>query len=793
MRVLLSENPFPFDPTKMPWSDRGQWSCHWLTPDPPSANPVVVAYKLAFGVAETETVRIHVTADERYELWLNGEYIARGSERGDSEHWFFETYDLELSQGEHLLVAKVWSLAEKAPFAQITGGHGFLLCPQEPEWQEKIGTGKAGWQAKVLTGFEYLPPLTAWGTGHKLKVNGSQVSWGWEKGEGEGWTSVATGPAGMGPGVNDRTPKHILHHATLPPMREVLWRDSVVRHVSDAAVGETSKTPILAADDLAEEHAGWEELINSGRPLVVPANARKRVLIDLANYMCAYPQVQLCDGPGASVRIHWQESLHDELGKTDKGNRDQIEGKYFTTMWHNCDGVGDTFITDGGKHRRFDTLWWSAGRYVEILVDTEDEPLTIESLKFIETRYPYEFTATFECSEPRFKAVEPILTRVLEMCSHETYMDCPYYEQLQYVGDTRLQALVTYILTADDRLPRKAIEMFGASRRTSGLTQSRYPNNIIQIIPPFSLFWVGMISDYAHWRGDLPFVSRHMLGARAVLDAYRQKINADGLLDAMDGWNFVDWVGTWQGGMPKDASGGISSILNLQFAKFLLKAEKIENWLGEPEMGLRHKRTAESLIKAVNERFWSEERGLYANDLEHTEFSEHAQCLALLSHAVGPDRLDRVKEGLLANGDLDRATIYYSHYLFETFTLLGRTDQILERMPLWFDHVKNGLKTTIESPEPTRSDCHAWGAHPLFHLYASFLGIRPIAPGMTEVRITPQLGGVHRLSGTIPTPLGNLTVHLDGDHGSVLLPSGMKGELQLKGRRVPLTSGQTQF
>ena len=32
------------------------------------------------------------------------------------------------------------------------------------------------------------------------------------------------------------------------------------------------------------------------------------------------------------------------------------------------------------------------------------------------------------------------------MCAHETYMDCPYYEQLQYGGDTRLEILATYSL-----------------------------------------------------------------------------------------------------------------------------------------------------------------------------------------------------------------------------------------------------------------------------------------------------------------------------------------------------------
>ncbi|WP_372490084.1 hypothetical protein [Chitinophaga sedimenti] len=29
--------------------------------------------------------------------------------------------------------------------------------------------------------------------------------------------------------------------------------------------------------------------------------------------------------------------------------------------------------------------------------------------------------------------------RTSRLCAYETYMDCPYYEQLQYIGDTRIR------------------------------------------------------------------------------------------------------------------------------------------------------------------------------------------------------------------------------------------------------------------------------------------------------------------------------------------------------------------
>jgi hypothetical protein len=94
-----------------------------------AAPPVVVAYRRAFDVSAAAAVRLHVTADERYELFLDGQRVGRGPERGDPANWFYDTYDLALSAGGHCLVAKVWSMGEFAPRSQMSVRHGFLCSP----------------------------------------------------------------------------------------------------------------------------------------------------------------------------------------------------------------------------------------------------------------------------------------------------------------------------------------------------------------------------------------------------------------------------------------------------------------------------------------------------------------------------------------------------------------------------------------------------------------------------------------------------------------------------------------
>src|SRR5215813_6581710 len=78
--------------------------------------------------------------------------------------------------------------------------------------------------------------------------------------------------------------------------------------------------------------------------------------------------------------------------------------------------------------------------------------------------------------------------------------------QLQYIGDTRIQALISMYLTGDDRLVRQAISHFDASRIPEGITASRYPSDLGQYIPTFSLIWVAMVHDYWMHRDDAAYV-----------------------------------------------------------------------------------------------------------------------------------------------------------------------------------------------------------------------------------------------------------------------------------------------
>jgi hypothetical protein len=103
------------------------------------------------------------------------------------------------------------------------------------------------------------------------------------------------------------------------------------------------------------------------------------------------------------------------------------------------------------------------------------------------------------------------------------------------------------------------------------------------------------------------------------------------------------------------------------------------------------------------------------------------------------------------------------------------------------------MKTPVESPEPSRSDCHAWGSHPLFHARASLFGLRPAAPGFREVQIAPSPGGLKHIEVRAPHPRGWIEGRLefegDGCSGQITLPSGTEGVFVWRGQRKRLMAG----
>ncbi|MEI8288965.1 MAG: alpha-L-rhamnosidase C-terminal domain-containing protein [Verrucomicrobiota bacterium] len=737
--------------------------------------PVLLRFRRQFEAAAAP-VRIHVTADERFELFLDGNRIARGPDRSDVEHWSYATYDLRLAPGSHRLEALVWSIGPYAPVAQLSWRGGFIL-KAEGDYERQLTTGKAAWEVAKLAGCEFAPGIFFVGAQLTSLDCGPQ----WKEGD-YVQAKVIRAPVKSNP-YGESVPGWKLFPTTLP---DQLDREITGGHAVALGNGALGKDEVLNAEQARHpDLPQWQSLIDGRKQMIVPANSEQFLLWDLDNYYCAYPECEVSGGAGAKLAWSWAESLY--LPKSGaKGQRDEFIGKTFR-------GITDTFLPGGKAHQKFSTLWWRAGRWCLLSIKTGAEPLTLHRLALDESRYPYENESRFDNGDKLLPDVLALATRGLQMCSHETYMDCPFYEQLMYDGDTRLELLTTYAMTRDDRLAKRAIELFDFSRRNWGFVNERYPSFLAQHSPTFSLIWAIMLNDYAFWRNDPEFVRARAIGLRSMLEHFEPYVNGDGLLENLPGWPFMDWVPQWKTGNAPDAVNGVSALNNLLYVYALQKSAAVEDSLGEPLLAQRLRAKSARTAAAVRAKFWDESRGLLADNLAHTEFSEHGQCLALLSDTLTGDPARRCFGQLLAAPDLKRTTIYFSFYLMETWQKFGRGDLILERLGFWKDLVRQGLKTPVEAPGDTRSDCHAWGSHPLFHLHASIAGIRPASPGFRTVRIAPEPGELPKIQSRTPHPDGDIALDLTFKagrcRGRVELPAQITGVFVWQGREQKLNGG----
>jgi alpha-L-rhamnosidase len=495
-------------------------------------------------------------------------------------------------------------------------------------------------------------------------------------------------------------------------------------------------------------------------------------------------------GAGGSIALTYAEALRDASGR--KGDRDEIGGKTIV-------GVRDVFAPDGGARRRFRTLWFRTYRYVQLDVETADEPLRIHDVRGDFTAYPYRERGRFASDAAWIDSVWVMNWRTARLCAWETYFDTPYYEQLQYVGDTRIQALLSLYVAGDDRLVRNAIEQFDQSRAPDGLTASRYPSGLPQYIPPFSLLWVAMVHDYWMLRDDAAFVRRFLPGVRGVLAWFERRVDAAGLVGAAPWWGFVDWAPQWERGAPPGAerSGG-SAAVTLQYVYALDRAAALEDALGARELATGYRARAARLRAAVRARAWDPARRLFRDAPDSALYSQQTNVLAVLAGAVpAAERRDLVQR-VLADSSLVRASYYFSWYLLEAVREAGLGDRYVEQLAPWRTMLAMGFTTTPEAPEPSRSDSHAWSAHPNYGLLATVLGVRPGAPGFRTVTIAPHLGPLVRAEGRVPHPKGDVEVSLtrmsEGRlRGTVTLPPGTTGTFEWGGRRVPLRAGRQEI
>jgi hypothetical protein len=769
------------------------WKASWVThPTAPLREPLVLHFRRALSLgAVPSSYPVRVSADNRFVLYVNGQRVGDGPARGDLAHWRYERFDLApmLHPGKNLITATVWNWGIFAPIAQVSDRTAFLL-ESEAAGTESISTPD-GWQVEIESGHRALDRssvnlITYMAAGPGEQINAALYDWNWqsESDASPNWVTVATP-------MRDSIHGGVNRAHSADTQGDNFWDlipDNLPRmEYVPTSIGETVRVDVLNhGPQVPEVHAF------PAAPVTVPAGSHIHILLDRKTLTTAYPILTVSGGKGAQIRLTYSEALYDK--QNHKGDRDDVSDRV-------ARGLNDSFLPDGGEHRAFESLWWRTWRYLDLDIETAGEPLNLESLQAQFTAYPFKELATFQSNDQDLKKIWEISWRTARLDAHETYMDTPYYEQLQYVGDTRIQALISYAVAGDDRLARQALQAFDDSRFSDGITRSRYPSSLPQTIPTFSLLYVGMVRDYWMYRPDPQPAQASIPGTRTVMDWFARYEQPDGLLKQLPWWSFIDWVPS--GTIPTYDANGESCVTTLEYLGALEDAAALEKGLGDPLRAASYEARAAHVRSGLSAKCWNAGRGLLADTPDQKNFSQQANILGVLYDVVPKDHQQKVLRAMLAvepgttpNGVLS-ASYYFRFYLSRALEHTGMANEYLNSIDPWRKLLPLHFSTWPEIPGDTRSDSHAWTSHPIYDLLTLVAGIEPASPGFATIRIAPHMGALPSLTATYPHPQGEIKVEYTregaGLNAKITLPGKLSGSFVFNGQIWPLKAGENSI
>lgn len=735
-------------------------------------------FRRVFEVQDAHTARLiaHITADSHYELYLNGEQAGDGPAKGDLRHQFFETLDLSrwLKPGLNCLAVRVVDYSPVQCDPPRLGAPGSVMTYR----------GGLAVDAVLEMGSTSVPLRTdrEWMVCRdtSLEFQADDILHGGFVGYFERWICSRTRSGWNLP--DDQSEDWKPATELYPAIRFDDLRDS------DSPYGLLPRE----TERLKEERPSAFSRCNNerwGARLLVheevecPAEETFEVIYDAGQLETGFPLMEFSGGRGSCISVTYAEALRlpwDTPNAKILGRQINLENigtgfKDESTGWTHdlrgkLSGFSDFIMPDGRTHR-YRPMHWRTFRFVRLRVQVGQEPLILRRFCFTKVAYPFPQLGRFKSDSAFFNTLWETGVRTMTLCSHETFEDCPYYEQLQYAGDSSVTSRLAQFIGGETGLTRQAIRHFDWSRLPEGLTQSRYPSRIPQIIPAFSLHWIEMVRDYYLYTADAELVREVRVGMEAVLGWFQRHCGPHGLPEKLPYWNMTDWCGDWVMGQPPGWDTGPTSTISGLYIRALRNVSWLLSHIGDDRVATLYATCADEASHQFRMIFWNEDKGLFQDQRtgeDTASYSQYGNALAVLSEAADTTHIERLREKFPTSPELARASFFGLHAVCEALCKIDRAEQATGIFEKWREMVDFGLDTWAEDTSYWRSLCHAWSAHPCLSLARILAGIEVIEPGFKKVKIRPLPLGTSELDAVFPTPLGSLHISWKAVSNSII-------------------------
>lgn len=500
----------------------------------------------------------------------------------------------------------------------------------------------------------------------------------------------------------------------------------------------------------------WSRCLAGSYPLCLPAQSTHKLDIQADVHSTAFLYWAFKSAGKSQVQLKITYSEGYEL--------EPRAYPFFRTKADRLDAEGGRIIgpydevvlsLPGNETARYEPFWFRTFRVMRVEIQVGPEPIDFLSLSATQVNYPMQVKASWsEPGDPQSAQIWDVSIRTMRNCMFDGYSDCPFYEQLQYGGDSFPVGLFHYLLSGDDRLMRQAITNFASSITKEGLTQSRFPSQVPQIIAGFSLYWILAIAKHHLFFGDTTYARSFVPKLDGVLDFFDRHIDELGLVSGLpeDVWQFVDWVTTW-GATEEHPDKGVPTsgrksnrhtFFSLLYAYVLKQAAQLVRDAGRPGHASEYEARSDSVLTAVRThcydgQFFTDSTADVADD---SAYSQHCQVFAVISGAAAVEERSRILEVSRHEARFSKCSYFMQFYALRAYAIAG--DRVYDSVwPIvwdpWRKMLANNMTTWEEDDVRQRSDCHAWGSVPIYEYCTELAGVQPIAAGCSKVLFKPRV------------------------------------------------------
>jgi alpha-L-rhamnosidase len=433
----------------------------------------------------------------------------------------------------------------------------------------------------------------------------------------------------------------------------------------------------------------------------------------------------------------------------------------------------------------------------------------VSSVEIVQKVYSYCFnenSSSFSCSDT-------ILNKIWDLCKYSIKATsfCGFYidgdrERIPYEADAYINQLSHYAVDNEYSLARRTNKYF--------IKNPTWPTE--WILTTVLMFY----NDYMY-TGDITPLTENYEALKVKTLAGLERI--DGLISSkseklndefMSRLGFkdnrqrirdiVDWPPAqkdtgWKLVTPEGERDGyelvpVNTVVNAYHYINLKLMSEIAGRLGKKDDEIFFLERSLLVRQSINNKLFDKNHGRYIDGENSSHSSIHANMFPLAFGLVPDEHLKSVISFIKSRGMA--CSVYGSQFLLEGLYKANEADYALDLLTSttdrsWWNMIKSGSTITMEAWDmkykPNSDLNHAWGAAPANIISRELWGIKPQKPGYSEVIIKPQMSRLTSSRIMVPTIIGSITGEFISvnkrDMYSISLPSGMKGELILPGKK----------